>query len=83
MLALTLPLRIAVLRAAAVSIGFTSPPLHCLLGFAHRFRRVARVATDDGQAYRQCGRCGLEDPHLGTNRGSWASGLQLGWLTNY
>jgi hypothetical protein len=79
-LALALPLRIAVLRAAAVRHGFERPPLHCLLGFGHRFHSVS---TDDGSRYRQCRRCGLDDPHLGRGQTDWATGLQLGSMSSW
>ena len=79
-LALALPLRLAVLRAAAVSIGFARPPRHCLIGVGHKFRGVS---ADDGRRYRQCRRCGKDDPHLGTSKASWATGLQFGSLSSW
>ena len=79
-LVLALPLRLAVLRAAAVSIGFARPPFHCLIGFAHKFRGVS---TDDGQRYRQCLRCGKDDPRLGTSMASWGTGFQFGSLGSW
>jgi len=56
------PLRIAVLRAAAARRGHPEPPRHCLLGLWHRW---VVLRTDDGQRYRACARCGLDDPRVG------------------
>jgi hypothetical protein len=74
------PLRLAVLRSAAVTAGFQAPPLHCLMGFGHAFRFVA---NEDGERYRRCRRCGIDDPHLGRGKSDWATGLQLGSITSW
>ena len=55
-LATAYPLRIAVLRAAAVGQGF-APTFGCLTGVRHRW---ARAWTEDGQRYQRCRRCGLD-----------------------
>lgn len=62
------PLRLAVLSGAAEARGFSAPPLGCLWGVHHRWRFAW---TEDGQRYRRCGRCGLDDPrsgHAATNQ---------------
>ncbi len=56
------PLRLEVLRGAAETRGFSAAPLHCLLGIGHRWRMTS---TPDGQRYRRCNRCGLDDPRIG------------------
>jgi hypothetical protein len=58
-------LRLAVLRGAAEARGFAAPPLRCLWGVRHRWEFAW---TDDGQRFRQCRRCGIDDPRSGNRR---------------
>lgn len=58
-------LRLAVLRATAEARGYAAPPFTCLWGLHHQW---GYAWTDDGHRFRQCCRCGLDDPRSGGTR---------------
>ena len=52
-------------RATAEARGYAAPPFTCLWGLHHQW---GYAWTDDGHRFRQCCRCGLDDPRSGGTR---------------